>query len=237
MTVALKTWRSASCAALVTLGLCGCLLSPEQKEAKFLLLGKQNYAKKDYARAIIEFKNATRFAPKDAEAYYQLGLAYAGNRELPRLRAQGRHPSVVSPCAPRPRGVPHAREQTGSALALRVRRIPQERGAHRPGPRGDLVGGDGVDDLDLVWRHHPMMAFAPAARVVGARRRWPCRRHRQQPALLGLRPGHHELPRLERLVSVSGRRPPTSWRGPSHSRGSPGSARTPGVVPAPAQAG
>ena len=36
-------------------------------------------AKKDYARALLDFKNALKLMPKDAEVYYQLGfLAYSG---------------------------------------------------------------------------------------------------------------------------------------------------------------
>ncbi|HXJ43473.1 MAG TPA: tetratricopeptide repeat protein, partial [Bryobacteraceae bacterium] len=81
MTLALKSWRPVLSAALLTVGLCGCFLSTQQKEARFLDLGKQQYAKKDYARAIIEFRNAARIAPSDAEAYYQLGLAYAANND------------------------------------------------------------------------------------------------------------------------------------------------------------
>jgi tetratricopeptide (TPR) repeat protein len=34
--------------------------------------------KKDYARALLEFKNAAAATPKDAEPYYQLGLAFFG---------------------------------------------------------------------------------------------------------------------------------------------------------------
>lgn len=63
--------------ALVAMCLSGCFLSPQRKESRFLALGKEQYAKKDYARAILEFRNAVRVAPSDAEAYYQLGLAYA----------------------------------------------------------------------------------------------------------------------------------------------------------------
>ena len=32
-------------------------------------------AKKDYARAALQFHNAVQVAPRDPEAYYQLGLA------------------------------------------------------------------------------------------------------------------------------------------------------------------
>jgi len=76
-----KKFGSRVTGLALVLTLCGCGLTREAKEAKFLALGKQQYAKKDYARAVIEFKNATRIAPNDAEAYYQLGLAYAGSED------------------------------------------------------------------------------------------------------------------------------------------------------------
>ena len=48
--------------------------TPEQKGAKFLASGKALVEKKEYARAILEFKNATRLIPNDAEPLYQMGL-------------------------------------------------------------------------------------------------------------------------------------------------------------------
>lgn len=53
----------------------GCARTPQQKEAKFLENGKKYMLRKDYARAALEFRNAVRVMPKDAEAYYQLGLS------------------------------------------------------------------------------------------------------------------------------------------------------------------
>ncbi len=44
--------------------------------------GKALLAKQDSARATLEFRNAVRAAPSDAEPYYQLGLAYLGSRDL-----------------------------------------------------------------------------------------------------------------------------------------------------------
>ena len=40
--------------------------------------GKTLLAKQDYSRALLEFKNATQAMPKDAEPYYQAGLAALG---------------------------------------------------------------------------------------------------------------------------------------------------------------
>jgi tetratricopeptide (TPR) repeat protein len=69
---------------LAAMVLCGCSLSPETKEARFLAAGKAELRKKDYARAIIQFQNAARAKKGDAEPYYQLSLAYmaSGDYEL-----------------------------------------------------------------------------------------------------------------------------------------------------------
>jgi putative PEP-CTERM system TPR-repeat lipoprotein len=82
MAVVVKSRYPMFAMALVTLGLCGCFLSPQQKEARFLALGKAQYAKKDYPRAILEFRSAIRIAPSDADAYYQLGLAYSAVNDV-----------------------------------------------------------------------------------------------------------------------------------------------------------
>ena len=44
--------------------------------------GKKLIEKKDYRRAVLEFKNALKAKPRDAEAYYQLGLAYLGAQDV-----------------------------------------------------------------------------------------------------------------------------------------------------------
>jgi tetratricopeptide (TPR) repeat protein len=62
--------------------LAGCARSPQDKEARFLKAGKAQLEKKDYTRAILQFKNAIQVMPKDAEAYYRLGLAYLGAGDL-----------------------------------------------------------------------------------------------------------------------------------------------------------
>ena len=53
----------------------GCNRSPQAKEAQYLKRGAALMAKKDYGRAALEFQNAVKVTPKDAEPYYQLGLA------------------------------------------------------------------------------------------------------------------------------------------------------------------
>ncbi len=50
--------------------------SPQTKETKYLRKGEALREKKDYGRALLEFKNASTAMPKDAEPYYQSGLTY-----------------------------------------------------------------------------------------------------------------------------------------------------------------
>ena len=72
-----------ACVVLVCLGT-GCNRSPEQRYAIFIKQGKSHLDKKDYARAVLEFKNATGLRPKEAEGHYQLGLAYLALKEFPK---------------------------------------------------------------------------------------------------------------------------------------------------------
>ena len=60
----------------------GCTRSPEAKSAKYMQAGKNLLQKNDAARAILEFRNAARATPKNAEVYYQLGLAYLAAGDL-----------------------------------------------------------------------------------------------------------------------------------------------------------
>ena len=50
--------------------------------AKFLGDGQKQLEKKDYPRAILQFKNAIQAKPKEAEPYYQLGLAYLASGDV-----------------------------------------------------------------------------------------------------------------------------------------------------------
>ena len=59
----------------------GCVRSPEAKEARYLESGKRMMEKKDYARALIQFRNASKAVPNDAEPYYQAGLVNIERRE------------------------------------------------------------------------------------------------------------------------------------------------------------
>jgi tetratricopeptide (TPR) repeat protein len=71
-----------ACLILTMLVLGGCHRSPEARKAKFLESGKSFMQAKDYPRAILQFRNAAQVAPKDAEVYYQLALAFLANRDL-----------------------------------------------------------------------------------------------------------------------------------------------------------
>jgi tetratricopeptide (TPR) repeat protein len=54
------------------IGLAAC--SPIQRAARHEHKGRQLFAKKDYARAALEFKTAAQLTPRNAELWYQLGL-------------------------------------------------------------------------------------------------------------------------------------------------------------------
>jgi tetratricopeptide (TPR) repeat protein len=73
-----KTYKPAWVVALVILAiltLSGCA-SPVDKEAKFLEGGKRYLAKKDFQRAVLQFRNAIQAVPNDPEPHYQLSVAY-----------------------------------------------------------------------------------------------------------------------------------------------------------------
>jgi tetratricopeptide (TPR) repeat protein len=59
-----------------------CSRTPAEREARFLQRGKDLVAKKDYSRAAIEFQNAAKIMPKDAEPVYQLALLALERRDL-----------------------------------------------------------------------------------------------------------------------------------------------------------
>ena len=66
---------------IAALALSACMQSPEAKSAKFMERGKK-LLQKEPARAILEFRNAVRATPANAEAYYQLGLAYLAAHDV-----------------------------------------------------------------------------------------------------------------------------------------------------------
>jgi len=60
----------------------GCSLSSKAKEARYLKRAEALLAKKDYARALLELRNAVSAAPKDAEPYYRMGMVCLGPRQM-----------------------------------------------------------------------------------------------------------------------------------------------------------
>lgn len=58
---------------LATLSLAACD-SPEEKQAKYLDRGNQLFEKGEYDKARLEYKNAARIKPSDAQVRYRLGL-------------------------------------------------------------------------------------------------------------------------------------------------------------------
>jgi len=74
-------WK-ASVVVLVTAVLLGCAGSPQERRNKYLSRGKDLIQKKDYTRALLEFKNAAKVIPNDAEVYYEMGLALLGLQDF-----------------------------------------------------------------------------------------------------------------------------------------------------------
>src|SRR5882762_1198932 len=72
--------RTALVSALVGLSLVFCGCSPQAREARYLASGKKMMEKNDYQRATIQFMNAVKVMPRDAEAHYRLALAYLASR-------------------------------------------------------------------------------------------------------------------------------------------------------------
>jgi tetratricopeptide (TPR) repeat protein len=71
-----RRWILRLTMALAALLLLSC--SPAAREARLLKRGKSYLEKKDYARAVLEFRSAQQAMPQDVEPYYQEGLAYVG---------------------------------------------------------------------------------------------------------------------------------------------------------------
>jgi tetratricopeptide (TPR) repeat protein len=71
--------------------------SPQAREAGYLAKGKKELQKKRYDVAIIHFKNAMAAQPKDAEPYYQLGLAYLASNDAASAASNFRKASELNP--------------------------------------------------------------------------------------------------------------------------------------------
>ncbi|HVX67704.1 MAG TPA: tetratricopeptide repeat protein [Bryobacteraceae bacterium] len=66
----------ASAALLVALGAAGCRRSPQAQAELYMAGGIRRAAAGDYSRAMLEFRNAAKHAPRDARPYYRLALCY-----------------------------------------------------------------------------------------------------------------------------------------------------------------
>jgi putative PEP-CTERM system TPR-repeat lipoprotein len=89
--------RVALSLCLMSLLLVGCNSSPKSRAAKHLQRGAALNAKKDYARAAIELRNAIRLAPEDAEAHYQLGLTHLGAKDVQAAYRSFRRATELNP--------------------------------------------------------------------------------------------------------------------------------------------
>jgi tetratricopeptide (TPR) repeat protein len=78
----LRTQTVLLCVIAAMLALSGCARTPAEKERKYLSTGKSLMEKRDFPRAILQFRNAARSMPDDAEPYYQLGRAFEGIRDI-----------------------------------------------------------------------------------------------------------------------------------------------------------
>lgn len=75
----------------------GCRTSPQGKEARYLRRGQAYLEKKDYARALLEFQNAAKQMPKDAEPYYWIGVDYLKSGNVGPAVAALRHATDLNP--------------------------------------------------------------------------------------------------------------------------------------------
>src|ERR1035441_8924844 len=82
---------------VVILALTGCSQSPQAREAKYLEKGRKEFQKKNYAVAVLHFKNAMEAQPRDAEPYYQLGLAYLGSNDVNTAASYFRKATELNP--------------------------------------------------------------------------------------------------------------------------------------------
>src|SRR5215471_14881281 len=76
-----KRYAAAALLGLVLM-LAGCRQSPQAKSAEYIKAGKRLMQNRDIPRAILQFRNATQVMPGNAEAYYQLSLAYLAGSNI-----------------------------------------------------------------------------------------------------------------------------------------------------------
>jgi tetratricopeptide (TPR) repeat protein len=78
----------------------GCQRSPEARSAAYIATGKNLLQKHDPGRAILQFRNAVQVTPRNAEAHYQLGLAYLAADDVLRGAAALRRALSLDPKHP-----------------------------------------------------------------------------------------------------------------------------------------
>lgn len=61
---------------------CACTQSPQARSAKYMAAGKKLMRQHDPRRAILEFRNAMKATPGDADIYVQIGDAFMGIRNI-----------------------------------------------------------------------------------------------------------------------------------------------------------
>ena len=89
--------RRVLLAMLAILASSACNQSPEAREAKYLEKGKTEFSKKNYAVAVLDFKNAAAAKPWDAEPHYQLGLAYLAANDVKSADADLKQATDLNP--------------------------------------------------------------------------------------------------------------------------------------------
>lgn len=82
-------------AGIVSVG--GCSRTPQQKYTRFLESGKKHADAQDYSRAILDFQNAIKAQPKQAEPYYRLGLVYFSRAQVKEAIVSLRSATEVDP--------------------------------------------------------------------------------------------------------------------------------------------
>jgi tetratricopeptide (TPR) repeat protein len=74
-----------------------CSTDPSAQQAKSVARGKKYLEHKDYARAILEFRNATKPKPNDAEPWYQLCVASLAGKQTEQAILAFRHATKLNP--------------------------------------------------------------------------------------------------------------------------------------------
>ena len=83
-------FRCLAFVTLLLLGCMGCSQTPEEEYERYMESGNSYFEEEDYATALIEFKNAARAMPEDAEVYFRLAQTelalQSGNAAIQALR-------------------------------------------------------------------------------------------------------------------------------------------------------